>query len=622
MISRNIESKLSEILITLAEEERNVEITRQVLSENKEYNPYQIFCYLDNNKKNKINEKDIINYLKLKNIYSNENEVKLLILFYDKDLDNNLNFEEFINLIQSKTYNNKNEIKEINEPICFTIEYTLTKLLEKEIIYARTILSLFNDIKGYSDFNIHNLFHCLTNENNNYIEKKDLINFLNKNYVSFIDNDIDLIFNRLDLAKDKLIDLCELHMFFGFPYCEYNCPFLKCDNCGIELCNLCKIDEPCKLHKISNFKNNENNKIAQRTYKTYYTEFRNKLEDNNNDNIQFNNGYQKISDNLILNLSPKREYAPFEVSLNSNLDNNNNKDIKNVEIINDENFNTINQNFTKNSNNQNYIINTINKENINNINRIQNESSEKINNESKINLNNENILKSNLINEDKIDNFIDYLKEAMKQENKIENLKIELSLRSDFNWEEVFRIFELEGRGFLLKEDIIKGFNKFEIYPKDIDILLLLKRYDLKKEGIISYPDFYDIIVPHSKYHRLMIENRKLKTISDEILPTIFNLKTQNCIKNLFIGILNGEFILNQKRENLLKIQKNFIEIFKIIDIKGNGYIGEKEFALFLKNYNIFENNNSCDLLFLRLNKLRNGKIEYHEFIDEIEPLY
>ena len=51
MISNDIQSKLSEILMTLAEEERNVEVTRQVLTENKDYNPYQIFCFLDKDKK-------------------------------------------------------------------------------------------------------------------------------------------------------------------------------------------------------------------------------------------------------------------------------------------------------------------------------------------------------------------------------------------------------------------------------------------------------------------------------------------------------------------------------------------------------------------------------------------
>ena len=107
MISNDIQSKLSEILMTLAEEERNVEVTRQVLTENKDYNPYQIFCFLDKDKKNKINDLDLIDFLRNKNIFSTENEIKLLILFYDEDLDTNLNFEEFINLIESKSSNKK-----------------------------------------------------------------------------------------------------------------------------------------------------------------------------------------------------------------------------------------------------------------------------------------------------------------------------------------------------------------------------------------------------------------------------------------------------------------------------------------------------------------------------------
>ena len=45
MLSRNIQEKICEIFMTLAELERNVEITRQVLSENKDYNSYQIFRY-------------------------------------------------------------------------------------------------------------------------------------------------------------------------------------------------------------------------------------------------------------------------------------------------------------------------------------------------------------------------------------------------------------------------------------------------------------------------------------------------------------------------------------------------------------------------------------------------
>jgi len=633
MLSRNIQEKICEIFMTLAELERNVEITRQVLSENKDYNSYQIFCYLDTNKKNKINDLDIFNFLRDKNIFSTENEIKLLILFYDNNLDTNLNLEEFINLIESKSSPRK-DIKENNEPINFAIEYSLTKLLEKEIIYARKILSLFEDIKGFKDFNIHNLFHLIKDENNNYITPNDLIKFLNKNYVSFIDNDIELIFNRLNKAKNNVINLCEFHLFFGFPYCEYNCPFLKCNNCGLEPCNNCRLNDPCPLHKKSNFKNADNKNLNERTYKTYYTEFLNKNIKNEGDEGQNNNGYQKISDNLILKLSPKREYAPYEICFNTenelivNNENENNKaNMNNNELVNDENINTINQNFEQSNlikddlrNKQNII----NKPNIININNEEDILDNKIETNFKPNTE-QNIIRDKYIlnkNEYELNQFNDYLRKAMDLENKIENLKIELSLRCDFNWEEIFRIFELEGRGFLSREDLAKGLNKFGLIPKDIDISLILKRYDLKNENCIAYPDFFEMIVPFSKYHRLMVENRRINSELNEVNPDELNLETKNCIKNLFNEIIVGEFALNKDREKFTSLKKNFKEIFKLLDNSGKGFIGEKEFLMYIQNNDLFKSGNDCDLLFLRLNKLRNGKIEFQEMMDEFEPIY
>ena len=210
----------------------------------------------------------------------------------------------------------------------------------------------------------------------------------------------------------------------------------------------------------------------------------------------------------------------------------------------------------------------------------------------------------------------------MELENKIENLKIELSLRCDFNWEEIFRLFELEGRGFISREDFLIGFNKLDLYPKDIDISLLLKRYDLRKEGYITYPNFFEMIVPVSKYHRLMVENRCINKDLKDLYFEELNSETKQCIKNLFNEIFIGEFALNKERQNFTSLKNNFNAIFNLIDTKGKGSIGEKDFVLFIQNYDLFKNSNDCDLLFLRFNKLRNGKIEFQEMLDEIEPIY
>ncbi len=673
MLSREIQSKLSDIFISLAEAERDVEITRQVITENKDYNSYQIFCYLDSDKKNFVEELDIINYLKSKNIFLTEIEAKFVILFYDKNLDTNLNYEEFLNMIESKL-SIKKEQKDLTGPLSFSIDYALTKLLEKEIIHAREILKLLADVRGFSDFDIHTIFHYIKNNNMNCIISKNINKFLNKNYASFIDQDIDLIFKRLDFNKDNVIDLCEFHIFFGFPNCGYNCPFEICQNCGIECCQSCRIEGPCYVHRYVNKK--DLNYMQKRVYRTYYTQFQNKENEinspiqNSDDKMinsngfssegdnQYNNDIQKISNNLTLKLSPKREYAPFEVCLNSNFDENiddinkeNNNNINYISNINNKSYkdtnnynknnsinnfkntpNTLQQNFVTNKNEIDNMNNSDNNININNKERyiINDEQIENNTNNKKLiksydmlkNIKNENKDVNKNKNEYEKNQFIEYLKQAMLHESKIEQLKINLSLRSDFNWEQVFRIFELEGRGFLSKEDLIIGFNKFGIYPKDSDISLILKRYDLKKEGFISYPNFFDLIVPFSKYHRIMVDKRKINEENVLFSPNDFSRETLDCIRNLFVSIFNGEFILNKMKESFTSLKIKFNDIFQLMDPIESGYLGEKELAIFLQKNGIFNNSNDCDLVFLRLNKARNGKIDFQEICDEIEAVY
>ena len=274
------------------------------------------------------------------------------------------------------------------------------------------------------------------------------------------------------------------------------------------------------------------------------------------------------------------------------------------------NDNIIQNNYTKN----NFDHNKENNENININNSYENLKNKK-NQEKGLNR------KKNEYEEDQ---FIDYLKQAMLLESKIEKLKIDLSLRSDFNWEQVFRIFELEGRGFLEKNDLITGFNRFDLMPKDLDIDLLLKRYDLKKEGNISYPNFFELIVPFSKCHRMMVDKRKINDESGSVLanPKEFSPETLKCIKNLFVNIFNGEFILNKMRESFTNLKIKFSDIFHLLDPEGNGFVDEKGLLYFMKNNGIFSSNNDCDLLFLRLNKLRNGKIDFQEMCEEIEAVY
>ena len=108
MLSIETESKLSNIFLALAEGENSIDINRQILAELNDFDPFQIFSYLDTQHKNHIDSSDLLNYLQERGIFSNEIEIKLIILFYDRDYDGVLSFPEFNNLLQSEFSKKKN----------------------------------------------------------------------------------------------------------------------------------------------------------------------------------------------------------------------------------------------------------------------------------------------------------------------------------------------------------------------------------------------------------------------------------------------------------------------------------------------------------------------------------
>ena len=245
MLSEDTQNILARILLALAEGERNVEDARKEIAIEDNYDIQTIFKVLDNNGDNFITPKDIQNYLINHGLEVNFKEVKLLILFYDQDHDFALTFGEIFKIIHpGKEFpNNPKYIRdgELN----VRVDEKLYNLLEKEILLARNVLSLLDEIKHKRDFNIHSAFHalkyyaCITG---------DSINLFLKNCgMEPTTGDVRAIIRRLDINKDEIVDFCEFHAFLGYPDCSFCCPCFPCPNCGIKYCEDCLNDIPCYL---------------------------------------------------------------------------------------------------------------------------------------------------------------------------------------------------------------------------------------------------------------------------------------------------------------------------------------------------------------------------------------
>ena len=245
MLSPDTQNLLARILLALAEGERKVEDARKEISKEDSYDIQAIFKVLDNNGDNYITPKDIQKYLNEKGLEVNFTEVKLLILFYDQDHDFSLTYGEIFKMIHpGKEFPRIPKYKS-DEELNVRVDKKLYDLLEKEILMARTVLALLEEIKHKRDFNIHSAFHalkyyaCITGDSINI--------FLKECGMRPTAGDVRAIVKRLDINKDEIIDFCEFHAFLGYPNCTFCCPCFPCGNCGAQYCPECLQDIPCYL---------------------------------------------------------------------------------------------------------------------------------------------------------------------------------------------------------------------------------------------------------------------------------------------------------------------------------------------------------------------------------------
>ena len=614
LLSIETEARIARVLLTLAEGERVVEVSRQVLSDNYDFDGYKVFHRLDVEGKNRIDATNIVEFLKSKGVYCTQTEAMFLILFYDEDGDGCLSLSEFLNLVQSpiSMERHKQITTAHNSKLSFHVEYSLMKLLEKEIELGRGLLTMLSELQMRSDFNLHDVFHSMKSWNCVTVESLKM--FLERNSASCINADLQAMMKRMDLNKDGRVDIRELHALFGFPKCKRGCP---CDNLKCQ-CVCCKdccsgrnvlgkyidgIERNCIENKETEMEMNVNKDNPQPGEKEHCR--KGEVQPVTHNNANANNLKQQqqqnvvadtmvitkpISKNLSLRLSPERKYSP--VMMNNSTSSMMNPYELNPTDNNNTNHEHIQQPHIPPLYQPNTPFNTI-----------------------------QPLLSTHYFDTQK-QKFIDYLQQLMQAESKIERMKIDISIRNDFNVEDAFRIFELNGRGFITEDDLKYGLNALDIYPTAPETHLLLKRFDLQKEGILNYADFFDMVTPFDKSYRGIVEHRSPNSCCSCRCIDMFLLTTRLLLKQLLMLLIDYESKFNYLKKEFTGVRCKLREIYGEIDVCGLGKVGEKEIVDFLKRVGIFTSIKDADLLFIRLDKNRDGMVDYWELEEELVPSY
>ena len=591
MISIETEARVAKLLLTLAQGERNVEISRQVLSDNFDFDAYQIFKVLDRECKNRVDAVNLVDFLRNKGVFVSDCEAQFVILFYDQDGDGALSYCEFVHMVQSEKSLKRSNAYPQSDRLSFNVDYSLGKLLEKEVNLVRELHALLSDLRTRCDFNVHDIYHLLKSWN--CITASSLSTFLDKNCVSYLESDINAMMKRLDFNRDGRVDICELHAFLGFPNCSRCCPCSL--SCSCKCCSCCCCCTPsctvtharhcspprCRSRsplRCSNSIHHHHHCSPLRCTNT--KPLGNSMSTSNinsSTNVQSGSplrqtqtqlAERRLSPNLSLRMSPERRFSP-----------NRNCSPRNSPLR---------ASYTTN-------INTF-----------------KPNNTCSLSTTCPNIQNQ----------FLDYLRMIMDAEGRIEIMKTDLTLQNDFNVEDAFRIFELDGRGFITEDDLKYGLNILGVYPTPSEVHLLMKRFDLGKSGVMNYADFFDMVTPYEKDYRNMVECRPPNSCCACRCPDVFLLSTRTYLKNLFNALIDYENKFNLTKRNYASVRCQLRDLFRLVDKYGLGYFNENDLANYLKNNYAFTTTKDADLLFIRLDRNRNGKVELNELEEEFACCY
>ena len=153
------------------------------------------------------------------------------------------------------------------------------------------------------------------------------------------------------------------------------------------------------------------------------------------------------------------------------------------------------------------------------------------------------------------------------------------------------------------------------------EIKLIMKRVDNKNKGHLIFEDFFDLLIPYSQEYRknFNLENR----IPSYYYPfykkeNAFLLQTKIYFMNLIRTIIESEMELNDIKENMDDTKSHLEDIIRKIDKNLLGFFNEEELYIYLRNSGINCNDFENKLIFNRLDKNKDGKIEIREIKEEL----
>lgn len=217
MIGLQTELKLAHLVKTIADCEKQVEVVRQVLAEQRDFEPYTAFKRIDNLGLGYIRVQDLHDFLRDNGISATERDVLYLFKLYDSNGDQRLTYSNFLNAVLPVTSPALRQLATQresyfvgrNETLPYDVEWSLSRVFDKEINAYRKIELLKDDLVNRYDYDGLNAFKTVDIDRLGYLDHETIYQFFQRNKIIASDDDVLALLRRLDKDQDGRISYAE-----------------------------------------------------------------------------------------------------------------------------------------------------------------------------------------------------------------------------------------------------------------------------------------------------------------------------------------------------------------------------------------------------------------------------
>ena len=204
------------------------------------------------------------------------------------------------------------------------------------------------------------------------------------------------------------------------------------------------------------------------------------------------------------------------------------------------------------------------------------------------------------------------LRDSIWDNKVVEDKRIDLSLRYDFSLQELFNMVDINKTGSISLLNWEKFVYDNNILMNRVDLSIIIEKYDINKNGLLSFSEFCEIFLPKQPEFRASMQNRVARKIN---IFFDYSGLTKDHIKELLRMIVNV-----QERFEDIKFKLsdgrvlNSDEIFKFLDRWKTGYVTLPEFEQALSDAGIICSDRDVKSLFDQFDRNKDGRITFDEF--------